>query len=96
MPEIICQRPLTNNQTTGFSRYIYHLITAFNNGKIARDEYKQQRDFYLGLDSLKYHTDNLITRRLWRGLHLPLGLIKCTDGQWRHIATIAKNGRRQP
>ena len=40
---------------------------------ITKNEYRQYRDWYLGLSFLNDH-DNLITSQLWAGLYLPLGI----------------------
>lgn len=49
------------------------LSMGHQSGVILRSEYKQYRDFYIGLISLNVQTNNLIARRLWRDLSLPLG-----------------------
>ena len=41
---------------------------------VTQEEYHQHRDWYLGLTMLNGKTDNFITRRLWAGLWLPLGI----------------------
>ena len=43
---------------------------------ISPEEYRQHRDFYLGLVFLDGRASNFITCRLWAGLWLPLGLEK--------------------
>lgn len=43
-------------------------------GYITQAEYRQYRDFYLGLKMLNGQTDSPSTRRLWAGLWLPLGI----------------------
>lgn len=72
---------------------IYRPATALANGQITQDERRQYRDYHLGLSYLNNLTDNLNTRILWANVRLPLGLILCADGRWKHIATTAKHGR---
>lgn len=43
-------------------------------GHITQAEFQQYRDWYIGLIMINYRTDNLITRRLWAGVRLPLGI----------------------
>lgn len=50
------------------------LFRAQVGGSISPEEYRQYRDFYLGLAFLDGQNSNFITRRLWAGLWLPLGL----------------------
>lgn len=50
------------------------LFRARAGGSISPEEYRQHRDFYLGLVFLDGQNSNFITRRLWAGLWLPLGL----------------------
>ena len=52
------------------------LFRAQAGGSISPEEYRQHRDFYLGLVFLDGRANNFITRRLWAGLWLPLGLEK--------------------
>ena len=52
------------------------LFRARADGNISPEEYRQHRDFYLGLAFLDGRNSNFITRRLWAGLWLPLGLEK--------------------
>jgi len=75
---------------------LYRLAQARDTGHITREEYEQYTDYHTGLNLLDSQTDNLITHRLWAWLKLPLGFIQCTDGQWRHISTIARYGKRNP
>ena len=42
-------------------------------GYITQAEYREYRDFYLGLSMLDARTDNSIPRRLWTDLELPVG-----------------------
>lgn len=43
-------------------------------GSITQAEYRQYRDWYIGLVLLSSHSHNFCTRRLWTGLWLPLGI----------------------
>lgn len=43
-------------------------------GYITQAEYRQYRDFYLGLKMLNGQADSLSARLLWAGLWLPLGI----------------------
>ena len=52
------------------------LFRARAGGSISLEEYRQYRDFHLGLVFLDGQNSNFITRRLWAGLWLPLGLEK--------------------
>ena len=52
------------------------LFRARVGGSITPEEYRQYRDFHLGLVFLDGQNSNFITRRLWAGLWLPLGLEK--------------------
>lgn len=76
---------------------LHHLAKTFaNNGHITQEERREYRDYHLGLSYLNWNTNNLITKILWANIRLPLGLFLCSDGQWRHISKIAKNGRKRP
>lgn len=57
------------------------LTRARTAGNITQAEYRQYRDWYIGLIMLNSQTppevgqtDNFITRRLWAGLWIPLGI----------------------
>ena len=50
------------------------LFYAYAAGSISPEEYRQYRDFHLGLVFLDGQNSNFITRQLWAGLWLPLGL----------------------
>jgi len=50
------------------------LARARTTGCITQAEYRQYRDWYLGLILLNSQTDNLIARRLWAEVRLPLGI----------------------
>ena len=52
------------------------LFRARVGGSITPEEYRQYRDFHLGLVFLDGQNSNFITRQLWAGLWLPLGLEK--------------------
>ena len=57
------------------------LFRAQVGGSITPEEYRQYRDFHLGLVFLDGRNSNFITRRLWAGLWLPLGLENPCQGQ---------------
>jgi len=57
----------------------YKLFQTLATRRITQAEFDQYMDWYLGLNMLSppgpgQCSDNLITRRLWAGLWLPLGI----------------------
>ena len=96
MPDTSQTRPLQPPAGRLHSNTTLRLIHARTTSHITQAEFQQYRDWYIGLIMLNHRTDNLITRRLWAGVRLPLGFILCTDGKWRDISTIARYGKRNP